>query len=98
VARFELKSIGRVNFLLQYGEIVMCVGCDEKTAGDVVDILNRYEADSNGDSTRNRAFALLANINANVDNEKLSDAEFRQYIKNSLGIIPVDFFERNTNK
>lgn len=33
---------------------------------------------------------FMRNIAANVDNEKLSDAEFREFIRNTLPIVQFD--------
>jgi len=40
---------------------------------------------------------FLGTVEANVDNEKLSDAEFRQFIRNSLPIVIYDRKEESSH-
>lgn len=35
-----------------------------------------------------QAASFVKTINANVDNERLTDAEFRQFIRNSMQVFP----------
>ena len=39
------------------------------------------------------AYSFVATVNANVDNEKLTDAEFREFVRNSLPLVRELFVE-----
>ena len=61
------------------GAILSCV--DQAISKLVAD------AYSAGENSLYNEFALINTIRANVENDKLSDAEFRQFVLNSLKVL-----------